>query len=125
MKDKEKIITALLTSETQSEASAKAGISDRTLRSYLANPAFNAEYQRKKQKILTDASRQIQLCLKTAITALKQIVISETSSDGAKISASRALLEYGIRFTEITDIMIRLEALEKTFEGEQCGGNRI
>ena len=119
MKDKEKIITALLTSDTQSEASAKAGITDRTLRSYLANPAFNAEYQRRKQKVLADASRQIQSCLKTAITALKQIVTSKTSSDGAKISASRALLEYGLRFTEITDIMVRLEALEKTFEGER------
>ena len=50
MKDTEKIITALLTSDTQKEASAKAGISDRMLRSYLANPVFNAEYQRRKQK---------------------------------------------------------------------------
>jgi hypothetical protein len=85
----------------------------------LANPVFNAEYQCRKQKLLADASRQIQSCLNTAITALKAIVTSKTSTDGAKISASRALLEYGLRFTEITDIMMRLEALEKVFEGER------
>ena len=119
MKDKERIITALLTSDTQKEASAKAGISDRTLRSYLSNPVFNAEYQQRKQKMLADASRQIQASLKTAISALKEIVTSKTSSDGARISASRTLLEYGLRFTEITDITARLETLEQTFEGEQ------
>ena len=118
MKDTEKIITALLTSDTQKEASAKAGISDRTLRSYLANPAFNAEYQRRKQRVLSDVTRQIQANLKTAISALQNIITNETSSDGAKISASRILLEYGLRFTEITDIATRLEALEQTFEGE-------
>ena len=118
MKDMEKIISALLTSDTQKEASAKAGISDRTLRSYLANPLFNAEYQRRKQKVLLDATRQIQSNLKTAITALHQIITNETSSDGSKISASRVLLEYGLRFTEITDIMTRLEALEKSFTDE-------
>ena len=116
MKDKEKIITALLTSDTQTEASAKAGISDRTIRSYLADPAFNAEFQRRKQKLLDDASRQLQASLKTAITALKGIVTSKTSSDGAKINASRALLEYGLRYTEITDILSRLEALERPSE---------
>ena len=113
MKDTEKIITALLTSDTQSEASAKAGISDRTLRSYLADPSFNAEYQRRKQKIFTDATRQIQSCLKAAITTLKEIITNKNSSEKSKISASRALLEYGLKFTEITDIMVRLEALEK------------
>ena len=114
MKDAEKIITALLTSDTQKEASAKVGISDRTLRSYLANPAFNAEYRRRKCKVLEDATRQLQTCLKTAINALKEIVMNKDSSDGARINASRAILEYGLRFTEITDIMTRLEALEQT-----------
>ncbi len=118
MKDKEKVITALLTSDTKKEASAKAGISDRTLRSYLANPAFNTEYQKRKQKVLLDATRQIQSSLKTAINALNKIVTSKSSSDGAKISASRALLEYGLRFTDIADIIIRLEALEQPFKGD-------
>lgn len=119
MKNTEQVISALLTSDTQKEASAKAGISDRTLRKYLSNPAFNNEYQRRKRKVLDDATRQIQTCLKTAINALKEIVTNKDSSDGAKISASRALLEYGLRFTDITDIMSRLEALEQTFDGEQ------
>ena len=117
--DKEKVISALLTSDTQKEASAKIGISDRTLRSYLANPAFNDEYQRRKQKILIDATRQLQSNLKLAINALKEIVTNTDSSDGAKINASRALLEYGLRFTDMTDVISRLEALEQTFENER------
>jgi hypothetical protein len=42
------------------------------------------------------------------------IIKSESSSDKAKISASRLILEYGLRFTEITDLFTRIEEIERT-----------
>ena len=39
MKKHDKAMAALLSSDTQAEAAAKCGISDRTLRAYLADPA--------------------------------------------------------------------------------------
>ena len=120
MKNREKAMAALLASDTQAEAAAKCGISDRALRGYLADPSFNAEYQRRKRQLVSDATRQIQASYQSAIRALRGIVESDMSAEGAKISAARALLEYGLRFTEMNDVLPRLEELEQTVrKGEQ------
>lgn len=111
--NKELMLSALMTSETRQEAAAKAGITDRTLRAYLSDPSFLAEYQRQRSKLLTDATHQLQSNFQTAIKTLVGIVKSKNSSDKAKISASRIILEYGLRFTEIADILTRLEEMER------------
>lgn len=110
--DKEKALSALLTSETKAEAAEKAGISDRTLRTYLSDPAFNAEYQRRKRKLLSDATQQIQKSMKLAVSSLREIIQRKSSKDSDRITASRLILEFGLRYTEITDLLSRLEDLE-------------
>ena len=100
----EKAMAALLSSDTQIDAASKCGITDRTLRSYLADPDFNAEYQRRKRQLVSDATRQIQASYQSAVRALRGIVESDISSAGEKISAARALLEFGLKFTEINDM---------------------
>lgn len=109
----EKAMAALLSSDTQIDAASKCGITDRTLRSYLADPEFNAEYQRRKRQLVSDATKQLQSSYQVAIEALTNIIRSDVSSEAGKISAARAVLEYGHKFTEINDIMIRLEELER------------
>jgi hypothetical protein len=113
MKNREKALAALLSSDTQAEAAVKCGLSDRSIRGYLADPAFNAEYQRRKNALVSDATRQIQASYQSAIRALRAIVDSDKSTAGEKTSAARALLEYGLKFTELNEILPRLEKLER------------
>lgn len=112
MKNREKAMAALLSSDTQAEAAKKTGIAERTLRSYLADPEFNAEYQRRKRQLVSDATRQIQSSYQAAINALRGIVESDISAESSKISAARALLEYGLKFTEFNEVMLKVEELE-------------
>lgn len=116
MKNQEKALAALLSSDTQAEAAAKIGVTARTLRSYLADPAFFAEYQRMRRQVVSDATRQIQSSLHSAIQALLNIVEDENTSAPARISAARSILEYGLRFTEVTDVLTRLEDLERAMK---------
>lgn len=116
MKNKEKAMAALLSSDTQTEAAAKCGITDRALRQYLADPDFKAEYQAKKKSLVSEATRQIQSSYHSAIKALRDVVESKTSSESARISAARALLEYGLKFTEVSEILKRIEALEELMQ---------
>lgn len=111
-KDREKALVALLTSDTQAEAAQKAGVSRRTISSYLADPEFNAEYRRRKRSILTEAARQLQRNMKSAISTLDSISKSKDSKDSDRIAASRLILEFSLRYEEITDIMTRMEELE-------------
>lgn len=116
--DKERAMTALLTSETKTEAAEKAGVSRRTISTYLADPAFNAEYRRRKRKLLSDASNQIQRSMKIAVSTLDGIIKNKESKDSDRITASRLILEFGLRYAEITDIMTRIEDLERTVTNE-------
>lgn len=114
--DKERALACLLVSDSKAEAAEKAGISDRTLRSYLSDPAFKAEYQRRKRKLISDATQQIQKSMKIAISALREIIQRKSSKDSDRITAARLILEFSLRFEEITDLMSRLEDLENTIK---------
>jgi len=114
--DKERALACLLVSDSKAEAAKKAGISDRTLRSYLCDPAFKAEFQRRKRKLISDATQQIQKSMKIAISALREIIQSKSSKDSDRITAARLILEFSLRFEEITDLMSRLEDLENTIK---------
>lgn len=121
MRNREKALAALLSSDTQAEAAAKIGISDRTMRGYLADPEFNAEYQRRKRRLVSDATRQIQTSYQVAINALREIVESKLSSEAGRISAARALLEYGMKFTEVNEVMTQLENIENAIKSDENG----
>lgn len=107
-----KALQALLTQPTKAAAAEAAGISPRTLRDYLSNQDFQREYKKAFGELVADATRQAQQSLSPAITALRDIVEDPNEASSARIAAARCLLEYGLRMTEITDILLELEAVE-------------
>lgn len=44
--------------------------------------------------------------------ALQAIVRDDAAADPARVAAARALLDYGLKFAEITDVNRRLDKLE-------------
>lgn len=47
------------------------------------------------------------------VDALQAIVQDDAAADPARVAAARALLEYGLKFAELTDINKRLDTLEE------------
>ncbi len=103
-----KALQALLTYPTKNEAAAAAGISTETMRKYLSDPEFQAEYKAAFTELVTDATRQAQQSLSPALSALRSIVEDEEETAGSRISAARSILEYGLRLTEFSDILREL-----------------
>ena len=118
MKHKERALAALLTSDTQAEAAKKCGLSERTLRLYLEDPEFFTEYQRRRQQMVTDATKKLQTCLQSAVETLKALTDDKETPPGIRASAARALLEYGLKYTDVTDLAERITALERQAEVE-------
>ena len=110
--NKQKALAALLTQPTQEMAAAEAGIDPRTLRRYLADPEFQEAYKKAFSGLVTEATRQAQQSLSAALSTLREILEDSSQAATARIQASRSLLEYGLRLTEITDILRDLEAAE-------------
>lgn len=113
-----KALLALLTNPTKEKAAAAAGITSKTLRSYLADPEFQEEYKRAFAGMVEDATRQAQQAIEPALSTLREIV--EDSGEGAqfRISAARSLIEFSLKLTEQNDILSTLQELEAAVNRE-------
>lgn len=103
---------ALLTSRTVKEAAAKAGTTDNTIRRYMKDPAFLTAYKERVSEVMTAATRNLQQNFNAAIDRLGRIVEDDEESGTNQIAAARALLDYGLKFTEFNDILSELETAE-------------
>lgn len=103
---------ALLTSRTVKEAAAKAGTTDNTIRRYMKNPEFVTIYKERVSEIMEAATRNLQQNFNAAIDRLGRIVADDEESGTNQIAAARALLDYGLKFTEFNDILSELETAE-------------
>ena len=112
MRNFEKYLSALLSSATFKEAAKKAGITPRGLRKVMQDPEFKKAYNAHKSEIVDDAARHLQSHFTLAIDTLAGVMQDAESKPGEKTSAARAVLEFGQKFTETSDILARLEALE-------------
>ena len=110
--NRENVMAALLTSSTQAEAARRAGVSDRLVRQYLAKDDFKAELSQRRRETIEGAARALQSSLQSAVDALRGIV-ENGENESSRIAAARALLEYGLRFTELVDVLESVERLEK------------
>lgn len=109
---KQKALLALLTSSTREKAASVAGITSKTLRGYLADPEFQAEYKKAFGNMVEDAARQAQQAIEPALSTLREIVEDGDETAPSRISAARSVLEYALKLTETTDILTRLDELE-------------
>lgn len=105
-------LQALLTCPTKKAAAKAAGITDRTMTTYLSTPEFQAEYRKAFGQLVNDATRQAQQALSPALSALKSIVEDDDENSNTRIAAARSLLEYGLRLTEFNDILQDLNEVE-------------
>ena len=106
-----KALSALLNNLTQERAAAAADIGISTLKRYLADPDFQAEYQKAMSKLIEGAATQAKQGLSPALSCLREIVNDSKKSDMARIQAARSLLEYGLRNYSPATLLAKMEPL--------------
>ena len=110
MTDKQnKLIQALLITPSKTEAAKITGLSRQTIARYFQNPAFVEAYRAAVNDSFEESTRKLQKAFNGAIDALVDVINKEESSDSAKIAAARSILEYGLKMTELHDILRLLE----------------
>lgn len=114
----QKALLALLTHPTKESAAAAAGITSKTLRKFLDDPGFQAEYRAAYSRLVDDAVRQAQKSLSPAIKTLNDIMQDTEANGQIRVSAARSLLEFSLKATEQLDILDRLTELEAAMGGE-------
>lgn len=110
----QRALQALLSNPTRSAAAAAAGIDEKTLRKYLRDREFIAEYRAAFGDLVDVATRQAQQAINPALSTLTEICGDCEAGPTARVSAARALLEYAARLTEVNDLAARVAELENT-----------
>lgn len=107
-----KALAALLTCKSRAEASRECGLAVRTLQEYEKIPEFAEALETGRRAALADAAHRMAAGYTQTVDALQAIVQNEETADASRVAAARALLEYGLKFAELTDINKRLDKLE-------------
>jgi hypothetical protein len=114
---REDAIAALLTQPTVKAAAAQAGVNEKTLRAWLKQPAFRAQYQAARLAVLEGCVAQLLAAGADAVAKLRELLKSRNPHAAAR--AAIAILAAGAKGVEVMDLEARLAALEAHDEGRE------
>ena len=97
------ILPAVAISPSIAQAARDTGVSERTLRRWLDNPAFRDELSRLQQESYDIARKQLQALVPHFISVLAREAI-ENPDPSIRIRASRYGLSFAVKFREIDDV---------------------
>lgn len=111
---KQQALVALISSPTIREASKKSGVAERTINEYMrTDPEFRQAYEQYRQDIIRNASERMTNAMTDAVSTLTSIMNDKKTNTATRVTASKAVLEYGLKLWEVADINARLTAIEE------------
>jgi pyocin large subunit-like protein len=108
----ETAIAALISEPTVDKAADAVGVNRRTLYRWLDEPAFTAKFHKARRQTFTHAVSMAQKYAPMALNNLAVIANDKTAPHSARVSASKAVLDFGRESLELDDLATRLAALE-------------
>ena len=109
----EEIIASLIAEGSIKGAASSLGCTARTLYDRMKKPDFKTLYTQAKGEILKTATAKLQGSLCGAIDTLNAIMTDTDAPKQTRANCAVSILQYGAKFTEATDILERLEAIEE------------
>lgn len=110
---KQKALAALLTSPTREAAAQAAGITSKTLRSYLKDPDFRAAYKEAVTVQLGKVTAQVRQNLSSALDVLREIMENPGAEDRDRISAASKSIDAALRLIDTLDQQTKIDELER------------
>lgn len=100
----EALIAALLSEPTHAAAATKAGVSEATLRRWLALPTFQDAYRQARRELVEGAVGRIQAATGQAVDTLVAVARNGVK-DGDRVRAAVALLDHAFRGLADADLL--------------------
>lgn len=108
----ERIIAALLTTTSISDAAKECKISKTTIYQRLKDPEFNTKYHTACRELLRDHTAALQAHMGEAIATMVEVMADKRNSPQTRVNAADNILRHGVKLTETVDILERLKELE-------------
>jgi hypothetical protein len=114
-------IIALLSEPTIAEAATKAGLGERTLMRWLAEPIFRSRYREARRQVVEHAVSQLQRAAGTAVETLTSIARDAAAPQAARVSAAKTILDQAFRGLETLDLVEEVAALKRQLVAGTAG----
>lgn len=108
----ETIIEALLTSATARSAAAKLGINEQTIYRRKRETEFIRKYEETRRERTEMARNALQSTAHAAVETLAQIMTDKNAPAQTRVNASAEILRQNVKYTEMSDILEKIERLE-------------
>ena len=109
-------ITALLEGATQDQAGRRAGVSERTIRTWSNTPAFADELARQRSRVLGAMATDLTAISRRAIRVLGEMVDGTVTQNNARRAACCNVIEFAVAFDELSGMERRVSELEKAWK---------
>ena len=117
-KNNEQILAALVATGSVRAAAKAVGVSETTIRARLNDPDFRKEYETAKGAILAEACDSLAARLTHAVEVLVDVLDNTENAATVRVPAADSLLRHGLRYIEMGNILLRLDALEQRTNNE-------
>jgi hypothetical protein len=107
-------IGALLSERTQEAAAARAGVAEKSLRRWLADPACVAEYRAARRQVVEAAVGRLQRAASKAVGALTRNL--PCGKPNVEVRVAEVILGMALRGVELTDLAQQLDELKAALE---------
>ena len=112
----ERVVSAFLTNFRMVDIMKETGLSKNTVYKIRNDPAFQKVIRERKDAILKTAVNKMQSYLTKDVEILQQIIEDPETSAQTKVNAIQTLMNQLRDWTTTTDIIKRLEALQRPSE---------
>ena len=107
----ESLILALACGATIEAAARQCGVSDRTIRRRLSEPAFLARLQQARADMVKRSAGLLTAAAGESVRTLLALQ-KESAPPAVRLGAARAVLELGVKVRELVDLEARIASLE-------------
>lgn len=111
-------LAALVSNGTVRQAAAASEIPERTLWRLLEKPDFSARLEQEKMKLIATASDSLKSKLTAATTTLANVMEDVDTPPQVRVTAARTILEFSLRYSEMADVLHRLDELERLINAD-------
>jgi hypothetical protein len=119
---KEQAIAALLSQRTIKGAAPVVGIGEKTLKRWLKDPEFQAEYRKARLEVVHQAIALLQQNSPAAGMTVLKIMADPKARDETRLKAAKIDLDISLNGIALEDIEERISELERDAKNRKKGG---
>jgi hypothetical protein len=116
----ERALAALLSEPTVEKAAAKAGVGYRTLKGWLAQPAFLSAWRAARRRVVEEAVVVLQKLTTAAAVALGEVVTNKRAKAADRVRAAVAIFDREAKAAERTDLQEQLDELRARLDAHEA-----